>query len=111
MERLRKLMSDITYFYDRKQNLPQPNIRVGEACVFCDYEKKSWLRAKIVRIIDRDHCLVLLIDFGITRYVNRSALKEIYDKFLAEPCQVARACLNDLDELKDEEIDEKLQLR
>lgn len=99
----------MNYFYNRKQNLPQPGIRVGEACVFSDYETKSWLRAKIVKIVDKDHCLVILIDSGVMRYVNRAALKEIYDKFLVEPCSIARACLNDLDEMVDEEIDEKLQ--
>lgn len=86
-------------------------IRLGEACAYYDYDKKTWYRAKIVKIIDHDHCLVFLIDVGVMRYVNRTALKEIFHKFLAEPCLVARACLNDLNELRDEEIDEHLQLR
>lgn len=86
-------------------------IRLGEACAYFDYDKKTWYRAKIVKIIDHDHCLVFLIDVGVMRFANRAALKEIYHKFLDEPCLVARACLNELDELRDEEIDENFQTK
>lgn len=86
-------------------------MRLGEACAYLDYDKKTWYRAKIVKIIDQDHCLVFLIDVGTMRYVNRAELKEIYHKFLDEPCLVARACLCDLEDQKDEAIDESYQSR
>lgn len=108
-ESLRNLNSEIERFYSRKSNLSHPLWRLGEACIYNDNEQNqnAWYRGKIVQIIDKDHCLILLVDYGKTRYANRASLKEIYDKFLLAPCQIERAHLSDID-IKDDEIDEKI---
>lgn len=112
LEAIEKLNHDLNYFYSRKVNLPQPHIRLGEACVYHDYEKKTWLRAKIVKCdLDSEHCLVMLIDLGVVRFVNRSSLKEIFDRFVIDQCFVARAGLDALENLRDENIDEAHQAK
>lgn len=111
IESLRKLMADLQYFYEKKINLSQPLFKAKNACVYYDDDKRIYFRANIIKLIDQEHCLINLIDFGLTKYVNRASLKDIYEKFLVQPCPVGVACLHDLCELKDEEIDEQIHAR
>ena len=108
---LSKLMREIQYFYERKINLPQPVFKEGNACVFHDFERKLWYRAQIENIIDNDHCIVSLVDFGYRRYINRTYLRDIPDKFLELSCQSALASLYDLITENPDRVEEQLHSR
>lgn len=98
-DEVRMLMAKIQYFYEKKVNLPQPLYAVGNACVYYDDEKKTWYRAEIIHILDTNHCIIRLVDYGNSKYVNKLTLRGIYEPFLQLPCQVAQASMNDINEM------------
>jgi len=106
-----KLMSDIQRFYARKTNLSQPLFQINNACAYYDSEQKTWYRAQIENIIDTDHCIVSLVDFGSKRYVNRTYLRDITEKFIELQCQSALASLYDIVNEELEVVDEQLHIR
>jgi hypothetical protein len=106
-----KLMSEIQCFYERKTNLSQPLFEVNNACAYYDSEQKTWYRAQIENIIDKDHCVVSLVDFGSKRYVNRTYLRDIPEKFIELQCQSALAALYDIVHEQLEVVDEQLHIR
>ena len=108
---LSKLMRDIQCFYERKINLPQPVLQTNNACAYYDSEKKLWYRALIQNVLDHDHCIVSLVDFGLKRYANRTYLRDIPDKFLKLTCQAVMASLYDLVNENPEFVDEQLHAR
>lgn len=107
-EEFRQLMADMQYFYEKKLNLPQPVYQVLNACVYNDTDFKKWHRAQINTLIDADHCVIYLIDIGQSKLVNRRHLRDIYEKYLQTPAQVAQAGLFDLMSKAPEELDEFL---
>ena len=107
----KNLNNNLKYFYEKKINLPQPELVENYPCVYYEYENKEWHRAKIVHVYDRDHCLVRLVDTGRTRYANRNELREIYEKFLEIECQSCMACLDGLAQLNDDEVDESILIK
>jgi hypothetical protein len=103
--------NDMQYFYGKKSNLAQPLMKEGNACVYHDNSEMLWFRARIKTVCDADHCLVKLVDRGETKYANRAMLRVIHDKYLEIPCQAVKASLSDLDDKRDEEIDESVSAR
>lgn len=67
-ESFNKVHFDLQYFYAKKSNLPSPTMKDGCACVFYNDVEKWWERARIVSVVDSDHCLVKLVDRGDTKY-------------------------------------------
>lgn len=82
---------------------------MGAACVFYDDDKKIWYRAEITHLIDANHCIVRLIDYGQSKYVNKSFIRDIFEKYLTVPSQVAEASLNDLTDHVDEILNNKFK--
>ena len=105
------LMHDLQKFYERKSNLPMPLFKPCNACVYFDDEKNKWYRARILSLLDQDHCIVSLVDFGIKKFANRATLREIYDKFLNPCCQAVVASLEDVNDEALENIDEQMHTR
>ena len=110
-DEIRQLQTDLQYFYEKKVNLPQPLYQLHNACVYYDSDKKHYHRAQIINIIDANNCVVYLIDVGQKKFVNRTQLRDIYEKYLRLSSQVAQASLDDLRNQKAEEIDELLQAK
>lgn len=110
-ETFRALMADMQYFYTRKSNLPMPLYQNENACVFYDDEKKCWHRAQIVKILNEISCVIYFIDIGQQRVVKKTQLRDIYEKYLTLTAQVAQASLDDVKDLKVEDIDELIQFR
>lgn len=110
-DQLRPLMEKIQYFYEKKVNLPQPKLELNTPCVYLDEDKKTWYRAVIMFKVDMNHCIIRLVDYGKSKYVNRAMLRDIYEPFMELPCQVAQASLNDLNDEKDfdEVLDNKFK--
>ncbi len=105
----RSLVADMQYFYEKKPNLPAPLYQLHNACVYYDDEKKLWHRAQIFNIIDENNCVIYLIDIGQKKCVNKTQLRDIYEKYLNITAQAAQASLDDLKNHKAEEVDELLQ--
>jgi hypothetical protein len=72
---LRQLMASMQYFYEKKINLPQPLFTCNNACVYKDDDKNLWYRAQIIHLVDKDHCIIRLVDYGIGKYENTKEKK------------------------------------
>ncbi len=108
-QEFKTMMNDLQLFYEKKSNLPHPLLKENNACVYYDLEEKTWHRAKILKKIDSNHCLIRLVDHGEVKYVNKITLRVIHDKFVnTVPCQVILASLSDLINHKTDEIDEQI---
>ena len=108
-ENFRSLMADMQYFYEKKPNLPAPLYQLNNACVYYDDEKKLWHRVQILNIMDENNCVIYLIDIGQKKFVNKTQLRDIYEKYLCLTAQAAQASLDDLKDHKAEDVDELLQ--
>ena len=106
--KFRTMHADMQLFYARKSNLPEPALRAHAACVYQDAASGEWHRAKIVYVHNADHVIVLLVDSGETRYVNRASLRDILDKYLVLSCRASLAALGDIYVKRDTQLDENL---
>lgn len=108
----RPLCADIQYFYEKKTNLPQPNFECNTACIYYDDEKNVYHRAQIVNVVDKNNCIIYLIDIGQKKLVNRTQLREIYEKYLNICPQALQGSLEDLRNLQNaHQTDEGFQAK
>ena len=108
--KFRSFLEAMQLFYATKTNLPEPTLRINEACVYNEGRQPiaTWHRAKIVYVHDANHVIVHLVDSGETHYVNRASLREIADKFLTLGGQASLAAMSDICEKRHFPIDEEL---
>lgn len=65
----------------------------GAACAAIYEDEDDWCRTEIIEVDGKSNALVRYVDYGGTRNVKQSALKQLTPAFIAMPPQVIECCL------------------